>query len=85
MLSKKINLRLNHLNTEEDMNFKKLKKNPFGKITVEEVIANLIEEENDDLSDSDVSTSDTEENEILFFVNNDSEDESKSEDEIDSD
>ena len=85
MLSKKINLRLNHLKTEEDMNFKKLKKNPFGKITVEEVIANLIEEENDDLSDSDVSTSDTEENEILFFVNNDSEDESKSEDEIDSD
>ena len=67
------------------MNFKKLKKNPFGKITVEEVIANLIEEENDDLSDSDISTSDTEENEILFFVNNDSEDESKSEDEIDSD
>ena len=85
MLSKKINLRLNHLNTEEDINFKKMKKNPFGKITVEEVIANLIEEENDDLSDSDVSTSDTEENEILFFVNNDSEDESKSEDEIDSD
>ena len=85
MLSKKINLRLNHLNTEEDMNFKKLKKNPFGKITVEEVIANLIEEENDYLSDSDVSTSDIEENEILFFLNNDSEDESKSEDEIDSD
>ena len=67
------------------MNLKNWKKNPFGKITVEEVIANLIEEENDDLSDSDVSTSDTEENEILFFLNNDSEDESKSEDEIDSD
>ena len=64
---------------------KKIKTDPFKRISVDEVIGKIVEDEMDDLGDSDIFASDTEEEEILFLINDYNDEEDETDDEEPSD
>ena len=64
---------------------KKIKTDPFKRISVDEVIGKIVEDEMDDLEDSDIFASDTEEEEILFLINDYNDEEDETDDEEPSD
>ena len=76
LLIKENKLQIEAFKANGNYELKNIKIDPFKRISVEEVMAKIVEDEMDDLEESDIFVSDTKEEEILFHINDeDDEDE----------